>query len=121
VHQAVGTKNFSLITLPPFNDKEAFDAIQPTITPDHEKPLDVQYGHYILGPLVMIAIDGLLEKYETDESVETLLTKLHTGELENFFVEIETLLPEEAKRIERWKNGEELIPYDLLLSSIKNY
>lgn len=57
VHVALRNKNFSLVGAPPFNDEEAFNAIEESVVVPFNAPYaDYQYNHYVLAPLSMIAV-----------------------------------------------------------------
>lgn len=123
VHTAVQTNNFSLITLPPFNDKEEFAKMRKTLsvspTASH---LDEQYGHYILAPLVMTAIEGLLIRNKTNTHVEALLVDLHIGKTTNFFDELAKLIPAtDVSHILKWIAGTEKVPEDLVYIGAQYY
>lgn len=117
VHEAVVTRDYSRIKEEPFNDLVAFEAMQGVATTDWQSSyLDYQYAHYVLAPLIMVGIDGLLAFYETGTDVKTLLTRVHDGTTDSFFGEVERLLPPEAsERIQRWIRGEEAIGRDLVV------
>jgi len=123
VHNAVKDKNFSLIKYPPFNDFYKFSKMKGKFTVEKDFTfLDIQYSHYILGPIVMIATEGLLQKYNTGTNVKDILTKIHTTKMNNFFKELSRVLPKyEIDNIYKWLNGEELAPRDLLDIAINYY
>ncbi len=123
VHTAVQTKNFALIREPPFNIRAEFDRIQPNIlVKKGTSYVNAQYGHYVLGPLTMVAIEGLLVNEEGAHDIEQILTQLHTGEAENFFTELNRYLPEDRmKDIEGWMFKGETIPRDLLETALEYY
>ena len=78
--------------------------------------------HYIVFPLTMIAVEGLLQQLNTGTSVKELFARTHQGSGVNFFEALRAVLPEtEMVRIIRWLSEEERIPYDLLLSGIRFY
>ena len=84
VHSAMVAQKPELLTEPPFNDHEAFNKIRPTILVKPGAPaLDVQYGHYVLGPLVMAAVDGLLTTRNAGVSVSSILRDVHAGKRES--------------------------------------
>jgi len=123
VHQAVRTRDFSLIQEPPFDDRAAFDQMKGLfVIGDDASYLDTQYAHYVLGPLLMIGVEGLLLQNEAGANVETLLYLMHTEDIEDFLGALSTLLPsEEIDRIIRWLNGEETIDHALLLKGASEY
>jgi len=122
VHRAVTERDFSKISRPPFNDKAAFDAMRRgSVTPAGNR-LDIEYGHYVLGPLAMVATDGLLMKYGLDTNVATLLTHLHTGRITDYFAELEKVLPSnEAETIRGWMLEGKSVPLDLVLLGASRY
>jgi hypothetical protein len=118
VHVAVRTHDFSLISEPPFSkDPRGFAKItQGVIVPDGATYLDDQYDHYVLSPLAMVAIEGLLQKYKTGMDMPRLLTELHAGTIKNFFNALGTYLPPtEIKNIQSWMAGQATIPHDLVI------
>ncbi len=122
VHIAVVTKDYSLISGPPFNNQEEFEKITPRVSEPHSTYLDYQYGHYILAPLLMVAIDGLLQERSTGIDVKTLLTDLHAGSEINFFERLAELLPaEDVARIRLWEEGGALISQRLIESVMSHY
>lgn len=123
VHTAVQTKNFALIHSPPFDDREAFNSIRPgVILKEDSTYLEVQYGHYILGPLALIATEGLLQKYGTRTDLERILLSIHTGKAKNFFDELEKVLPlKEVENSKAWMFDGKTIPYELVLQGNNYY
>lgn len=123
VHTAVQTGNFSLITSYPFSSSEQeFKAIRPSVILREDASfLEEQYAHYILAPLAMTAIDGLLLQNKSPIDLEKLLTRLHSGDA-NFFDELTGLLGEtEVKTIRSWLLEGKTIPYELVQSGIESY
>lgn len=125
VHEAVVTKDFSRISAPPFTDAEAFARMRgklPVPADATYDDLDTQYGHYILGPLILVGIDGMLKAHGTSESVETLLTKVHTGALVSFYGALRTELPDsDIQTLKSWIDGSATIPEDLIRAGIARY
>lgn len=123
VHTAVRTGNFSLITEAPFNNKDAFQNIKQSVkVVDGSPNLDYQYGHYILAPLTMLGIDGLLLQYAPGMSVERILKDIHSSTNKNFFDVLKTVLPKtEYERALRFVNGSETIPREAIDRAVKYY
>lgn len=123
VHTAVRTGNFSLITSPPFNDEEAFRRIrQSAIVDSGSETLDYQYGHYVLAPLSMLAVEGLLREFNPATDMEDILREIHRGEGVNFFDELEVLLPpEQMERVRGWFEGKKTIPTELIQAAAVYY
>ena len=124
VHSAVVTQNAALVAdAPPFNDVAAFNTIRPTILVQPGAPyLDVQYGHYVLAPLTMAAIDALLYERGTGLSVRTILTDLHTGKRENFMQALKEVLSEKDRRsVNAWIVADAQIPVSLIQRAIAQY
>lgn len=124
LHTAVTINDFTQITAPPFiNDKRAFDAIVPTVTPgNNASHFDRQYGHYVLGPLVMLATEGLLIERGADVDMRTLLFQLHTHKSRNFFDELSYhLTTEDIETIVSWMHEETILPRDLLERALDHY
>lgn len=124
VHSAVVTQNVALVAdAPPFNNVAAFNTIRPTILVKPGAPyLDVQYGHYVLAPLTMVAIDALLSERNTGLSVRSILTDLHTGKRENFMQVLDEVLGEKDMRaINDWIVADAQIPVGLIERAVTLY
>lgn len=123
VHVAVRTNNFSRIVSEPFNNKEAFEKInQGSIVPEGSQYLDYQYGHYVLAPLTMIAIEGLLVSRSSDLHVEDVLKAIHTRPSLNFFDELgKKLSKDDMARIMSWVDGKDTIPEELVMKGLSHY
>lgn len=123
VHTAFRTNNFSLIEKPPFDDRQLFETIHQTIfLPKGSSYTDQQYGHYILAPLSMVAIEGLLVQHNTGVSVKEVLIQLHTKKDETFFGALSKILPPlEMKRIDMWMHGNATIPEELISVGAEMY
>ena len=116
VHKDVQTDTFSPSRGAPFNDPVAFAAMQRSVPTNAQSSfVDTQYGHYVLYPLMMTAIDGLLQKRGAGTDVERLLIELHTGSVSSFFETLRTLLTkDDMAAIASWMNGTTLIPKELI-------
>jgi len=80
---------------------------------------DVQYAHYILAPLVMIGIDGLLPE---SASVENLLSNLHANPTVVFMEELQDHLSDaEITNVKSWVGGNAKIPREILLAGLSRY
>jgi len=123
VHTAVRTGDFSLITSPPFNDEEGFKKIRASaVVAPGSAPLDYQYGHYVLAPLSMLAVEGLLQELDAGTDVEETLRGIHSGEAGNFFEELAKRLPEkEMARVRGWFEGTETVPSELVHAAVRHY
>lgn len=123
IHTAVRTGNFSLIKEAPFNNQKAFEKIKQTAIVAPGSPnLDYQYGHYVLAPLSMLAIEGMLQQSHASTSVEKILTDMHAGNAGNFFNELSKVLSkEEVARARSWFEGRETIPSGLVYSAVTYY
>ncbi|MFA5877156.1 MAG: hypothetical protein WC880_02205 [Candidatus Paceibacterota bacterium] len=123
VHTALRTGNFSLIKEAPFNNQKAFEKIRQSVIVAPNSPnLDYQYGHYVLAPLSMLAVDGMLQESHTGTSVEKILTDIHAGKASNFFDELQrTLSKEEVQRARGWFEGRETIPTSVINSVVASY
>ena len=123
VHVAVRTNNFSRIVSEPFNNKEAFEKIkQGSIVPEGSQYLDYQYGHYVLAPLTMVAIEGLLVSRSSDLHVEDILKAIHTRPSLNFFDELgKKLSKDDMARIMLWIEGKDTIPEELVMKGLSHY
>lgn len=123
VHKAVRTNSFSLIVSEPFNDKKAFEKIrQGAVVKEGSDYLDYQYGHYVLAPLTMVAIEGLLVGRSSNTHVADLLKTIHQNSSTNFFEELgKTLSKEESSQIMAWIRGEETIPETLVMKGLGRY
>lgn len=123
IHTAVQTRNFSLLKSYPFNSsKEEFDSIRPNVTLQSGASfLEEQYTHYILGPLVMSAIEGLLIEKKATANLETILSNLHRTN-ENFFSALARELGEsDMDMVRAWMFEGKTIPYELVQLGINSY
>ncbi|MBX9765194.1 hypothetical protein K2X83_00975 [Patescibacteria group bacterium] len=122
VHTAVQTKNFSLIHTAPFNgDRAGFENIAPNIVvPPDASFLNAQYGHYILGPLTMVAIEGMLAAKNAD-TVEKILSRVHAENMP-FINELSKYLsPEEIAAAKSWMFDGGTIPRALVDAGLTRY
>lgn len=116
VYKAVRTQNFSLIAEPPFKNKKEFEKIQQSaVVAKGSSNLNYQYGHYILAPLSMLGIEGLLQKSGTEVTLEKVLKEVHQGEGKSFFAVLQQSLSQsEVDEIKSWLEGKETIPEELI-------
>lgn len=116
VHEDVQTDTFTPSRGAPFNDPTAFAVMQRSVPTNAQSSfLDTQYGHYVLYPLTLTAIDGLLQKRDAGTDVEQLLIELHAGTISSFFEKLRTLLPaDDMLAIASWMNGTARIPKELI-------
>ncbi|TAJ13350.1 hypothetical protein EPO56_03235 [Patescibacteria group bacterium] len=123
VHTAVRTGNFSLITEPPFNNKETFQKINQSVkVAEGSSNLDYQYGHYILAPIALIGIDGLLLTYAPQTSIEKILKEVHLSNNRNFFDALKDVLPaQEYERSLRFVSGLETVPREIIDRAVMYY
>jgi len=123
IHRAVRTNAFSLIVSEPFNDKKAFEKIrQSAIVKEGSDYLEYQYGHYVLAPLTMVAIEGLLVNRSSEIHVADLLRTIHQDPSTNFFTELGKILSkEELSRVMAWIQGQETIPENLVMKGVAFY
>ncbi len=123
VHRAVANKDFSLIHEAPFNDEAEFTALRPgVVLPKDATYMEEQYGHYVLAPLMMTAVEALLQKYAPGTDVGALIARTNSMPGAEFFAELARLLPaEEMQRVRRFMNGEEAIPWELVAEGMRYY
>lgn len=123
VHEAVRSRDFARITMPPFDDEILFRQMHGALATDSESSyLDVQYAHYVLAPLMMVAIEGLLGTAGSATTVADLLRETHADPAVNFFERLATLLPEEdMERVIRFATGAETIPRELIFRGADRY
>lgn len=123
VHTAVQTNNFSLITEPPFDNENVFSDIEPSIlvTPETSQ-VNIQYGHYVLAPLAMLALEGLLETQDAPADVEEILTRIHTAGMLNFFDELTRYIPDdELNEVKGWLYTGKTVPFELIQKGFLHY
>lgn len=123
VHQAVHAKDFDSIYGPPFDVRKEFAKMQGGLqTHEGSSFLDVQYSHYILGPLVLLATETLVQQHDATFSTTALLQTLHAGGHKNYFDEIEKIVSgDEYLQIESWLQGTKPIPQDLIFTASERY
>lgn len=112
VHNAVRTGNFSLITGPPFDNEKRFRRIEPNVVvPKSAESISIQYGHYILAPVSMVGIEGLLDTRGLSDTVEALITRTNQGEFPSFVAALESVLAaEDMAQVQSWWDGEATVP-----------
>lgn len=79
---------------------------------------DDAYLHYVLSPLVMAGIEGMLKKHETGTDVATLLRAVHADN-RNFFDSLPLPLPEKAL-IQSWLTLGEPVDRNLVLFALED-
>ncbi len=123
VHTAVQMKNFSLITAAPFNaDKKEFEDIRPSVVvPSDASFLTAQYGHYILGPLTMLATEGMLRENKAGITIEKILSRVHAEKTNYFETLSEYLSSEEMAALKSWMFEKVTVPYALVEAGMKTY
>jgi hypothetical protein len=124
VHTAVLSTTFNANTPYPFNERELFDAVKQkgAILDANAQYSDYQYGHYILGPLVMTAIDGLLQESNTGTDLATILKHIHGDPTTNIMEVLSSKLSfQDIKDITQWAIGEKEIPKHLIESALDFY
>ncbi len=123
VHLAVRENDFSRIEYAPFNNRTQFEDItENAIVSSDAEYLDVQYGHYVLAPLAMVALDGLLRESGSQESVASFLHTIHQNPAQNFLALVTTELGlEGAEQFMNWINGVETVPRDLIDRALASY
>ena len=123
VHEAVSKNAFSESLIYPFSIREIFENItkKTVILGTDSTYNNYQYGHYVLAPLVMVGIEGMLRaKGHTD--IQTLIKEVHRGEGTSFFVLLKSELSDsELDEIQKWIQGEKMIPRELIFSGAKQY
>ncbi|MFQ5567702.1 MAG: hypothetical protein ACE5EU_15225, partial [Paracoccaceae bacterium] len=73
-----------------------------------------EYAHYYLGPLIMLAIDGLLAERGTAISVRMMLRDIHAGNSPGLLAALRRVLPVQYRQIRGWMQGTERIPAGLV-------
>jgi hypothetical protein len=73
-----------------------------------------EYAHYYLGPLVMLAIDGLLAKRASGASVGTMIRDIHAGDSPGLLASLRRLLPDRFEQIRSWMDGTGQVPAGLV-------
>ena len=72
------------------------------------------YAHYYLGPLIMLALDGLLAEKGTAVSVRMLTRDIHAGNSPGLLASLRRVLPRRFGQIRSWMDGTEAIPAGLV-------
>ena len=122
VHTAVQTGQHELITGPPFDDLERFRQITPNVVVREDQPsIDMQYGHYILAPLAMVAAEGMLVAEGSEDTMFDVLRDTHAGE-EDFFGELEERVGEKGlAAFKSWIHEGQTIPKELVWKGAERY
>lgn len=124
IHQAVFMDAYMPNLLYPFSEVELFDEVtrQNVVLPAESSYSDFQYGHYILAPLSIIAIDGLLLERGAPVDMADIFTTVHMNGDTHLLNEVARYLtPEDMEQIRRWMSGEELIPRNLVDHGVAQY
>lgn len=124
IHQAVFMDAYMPNLLYPFNEPELFNEVtrQNVVLPAESSYSDFQYGHYILAPLSIVAIDGLLLERSAPVDMADIFTTVHMNGDTHLLNEVARYLTaEDMEQIRRWMNGEELIPRALIEKGISTY
>lgn len=79
-----------------------------------KSPAAHEYAHYYLGPLIMLAIDGLLAERGTAISVRMTLRDIHAGNSPGLLASLRRILPGRFQQIRNWMEGTEQIPRELV-------
>ena len=114
---------FSETDLYPFNDKNIFDAVQykTTIQPDDAQYPDEQFGHYILGPLLLLSIEGRFAVHGSPVHIKDIFTRMHTTH-ENFFTVLgEYISADEVSQIVKEARGTQLLSADYIQRGAEYY
>jgi hypothetical protein len=107
---------FSDTAIYPFNSKDIFDAVRykTAILPDDAKYPDEQFGHYILGPLTLLEVEGRLVEHGAPVHVKDIFIRMHRTN-ENFFTVLSEYLPaDEVTQVVNEVRGEEQLSPTLL-------
>jgi hypothetical protein len=123
VHQSVFSGTFSSALEYPFNEKTIYDQVHRTslILGPNPSYGEIQYSHYVLAPLLLVSIDGLLLQQSASTSVNTLIQTAVT-ENKNFFILLQQYLSEkELEWVHAVIFGKALIPYELLEAGTLRY
>lgn len=122
IHAALQAKDFSSITEPPFSDPAALSQIRQTaIVAPGSSYLDYQYGHYVLLPLAMLALEGMLVEVSAEATVESLLQEAREKKVPLVTLIETALSPYEAKKFMSWIQGEETIPQHFINAGKQRY
>lgn len=123
VHQAVINKDFTRIQSYPFNEsREAFETIRGDLIAVHDSSfLSVQYSHYVLAPLIMVGIEGLLKDAQSPDTLKDILTHIHQSNENMFEVLKKHLSDEDIATIFNWIHGKSGIEEELLFRGISVY
>jgi hypothetical protein len=73
-----------------------------------------EYAHYFLGPLIMLAIDGLLAKRGAEVSVRLMTRNIHAGNSPGLLASLRRFLPDRFEQIRSWMDGTGQIPAGLV-------
>ena len=123
IHESVVSGVFSPALDFPFNSKKVYEEVERKSVILGVNPTygEIQYSHYVLAPLLLLAIEGLLEMHSTETTVSALLTQARE-ENQNFFALVSDHLPEEViPKIDDYIFGREPIPYELLQAGLSRY
>lgn len=123
IHEAVQSEIFSPALIFPFNSRSVFEEVRRKGVMLGENPSysEEEYSHYVLAPLLLVSIDGLLEENNASTSVTTLIQQAQS-ENTNFFALLqEHLSLEHMTLVNDFIFGRAQIPYTLLETGIATY
>jgi|GEM_PF-976555 len=115
--------SFSAADLYPFNNKAIFDAVRykTAILPDDAKYPDEQFGHYILGPLLLVSVEGRLVAHSSSAHIQDIFIRIHATN-ENFFAVLSEYLPaDDIAQIEREVRGDKVLSNDFIERGTEYY
>jgi hypothetical protein len=124
IHRSVVTGTTSVALMYPFDDALRVSglSVHTPIVPEGSNYIDYQYAHYVLAPLIMVGIDGMLSVRSTGSTVEELLYSLHSDPTKNFFLELRRLLGDaDIETIMSWVDGTALVSEIYLKAGVSLY
>jgi hypothetical protein len=122
-YEAVMDNNYSESILFPLSEPAVFTSVANKEIAQEKTASrgDEEFGHYILAPLVMVSIEGMLEEHKSKETVNSLLKKVHETH-QNFFDLLKNEISnEELTKVMSYITGNNRIPRDLIDAGLKRH
>ncbi len=119
-YEAVMSKNYDAGALYPFNNRRVFEGTLRTSVnvPENATEGEVEFGHYILAPLVMLTIEGMLQEQQSTMDLNSILLEVHSSN-SNFFELLSTQLSaDQTSQVQSFIEGRAIIPEELILRGL---
>jgi hypothetical protein len=124
IHQSIAIGTSTGARIYPFDDSVRVSELRvySPIVPEGSSYIDYQYGHYVLAPLIMIGIEGMLHERGASTTVQSLLSEIHHDPTKNFLTELRDFLSDaDLSSVTSWINDGVLVPETYLTRGLSFY